>query len=65
MWHKLTRLKIDVLRLSQDSRDLAVSYSPGRTIRDHETGRDFPLGCNIALGGDAFDEQPADRKSVV
>ena len=36
-----------------------MSYSPGHTIHDHETGRDFPLGCNIALGGDAFDEQPA------
>ena len=58
-WHELTRLKIDVLRLSQDSRDLAATYSPGRTIRDRETGRDLPLGCNIALGGDAFDEQPA------
>lgn len=57
-WHELTRVKIDVLRLSEDSRSLSASYSVGRSIRDRETGQDVPLGCNISLGADAFTDTP-------
>ncbi|KAH0831017.1 hypothetical protein J3R83DRAFT_13502 [Lanmaoa asiatica] len=57
-WHELTTLKIDVLRLSQDSFPLSASYSVGRSIRDRETGQDVPLGCNLSLGADAFVDSP-------
>ncbi|KAG6381874.1 hypothetical protein JVT61DRAFT_488 [Boletus reticuloceps] len=57
-WHELTRLKVDVLRLSDDELSLAGSYSVGRSIRDRETGQDVALGCNISLGADAFDKTP-------
>ncbi|VDC02149.1 unnamed protein product [Peniophora sp. CBMAI 1063] len=56
-WHELTRLKLDVLRLSDARVSLHGSYSVGRTVRDRNTGADVELGCNFALGGDAFDEQ--------
>lgn len=57
-WHELTRLKIDVLRLSDESISLTGSYSVGRSIRDRETGQDVALGCNLSLGADAFDKDP-------
>ena len=57
-WHELTRLKIDVLRLSQDSLPLTGAYSLGRSVRDRETGQDVALGCNLSLGADAFDDAP-------
>ncbi|KAN0074509.1 hypothetical protein V8E55_011921 [Tylopilus felleus] len=58
-WHELTRLKIDVLRLSDESISLTGSYSVGRSIRDRETGQDVALGCNLSLGADAFDKDPS------
>ncbi|KAH7883150.1 hypothetical protein F5I97DRAFT_1902440 [Phlebopus sp. FC_14] len=57
-WHELTRLKIDILRLSDESLTVNGSYSVGRSIRDRETGQDVPLGCNLSLGADAFDKEP-------
>ncbi|KAG9311965.1 hypothetical protein JVU11DRAFT_7235 [Chiua virens] len=57
-WHELTRLKIDVLRLSDESLTVNASYSVGRSIRDRETGKDVPLGCNLSLGSDAFKSAP-------
>ncbi|KAF9240392.1 hypothetical protein BU15DRAFT_73985 [Melanogaster broomeanus] len=57
-WHELTRMKIDVLRLSDESVTVAGSYSVGRTIRDRETGQDIALGCNLSLGVDAFEKTP-------
>jgi ubiquitin-like modifier-activating enzyme ATG7 len=57
-WHELTRLKIDVLRLSQDSLPLTATYSVGRAVRDRETGQDVALGCNLSLGADAFHDPP-------
>jgi len=53
-WHELTRLKIDVLKLSQDSVPITASYSIGRAVLDRETGNEVPLGCNLVVGGDAF-----------
>ncbi|KAG8894439.1 Autophagy protein 7, partial [Tulasnella sp. 403] len=53
-WHELTKLKIDVLRLSQDSIPLYGSYSVGRAVVDRETGMEVALGCNLVVGGDAF-----------
>ncbi|ELU42355.1 autophagy protein 7 [Rhizoctonia solani AG-1 IA] len=56
-WHDLVRLKIDVLKLSAESQPVTASYSAGKSIVDRETGQDVALGCQIALGGDAFDKQ--------
>ena len=55
-WHELTRLKIDVLRLSDDAQTITAQYSPGRSISDRETGQDIALGCNLILGGNAFEQ---------
>ncbi|KAG1716197.1 hypothetical protein ID866_937 [Astraeus odoratus] len=57
-WHELTRLKIDVLRLSDESLTVNGSYTVGRSIRDRETGQDVALGCNLVLGADAFEKLP-------
>ncbi|KAG8990072.1 Autophagy protein 7 [Tulasnella sp. JGI-2019a] len=56
-WHELTKLKIDVLKLSQDSLPIYGSYSIGRAVTDRETGLEVALGCNLILGGDAFCKQ--------
>ncbi|KAH8984457.1 hypothetical protein EDB92DRAFT_1887074 [Lactarius akahatsu] len=55
-WHELSRVKLDVLRLSDDSVPLTATYSTGRTIKDRNTGQDVPLGCNISVGGESFSE---------
>lgn len=57
-WHELTKLKIDVLRLSDESVTANGSYTIGRSIRDRETGQDIALGCNLVLGTDAFEKAP-------
>ncbi|KIK81706.1 hypothetical protein PAXRUDRAFT_832674 [Paxillus rubicundulus Ve08.2h10] len=57
-WHELTRMKIDVLRLSDESLKVTGSYSVGRCIRDRETGQDIALGCNLSMGADAFERAP-------
>jgi len=57
-WHELTRVKIDVLRLSDESLTANGSYTIGRTIRDRETGQDVALGCNLVVGADAFEKTP-------
>ncbi|KAF8839254.1 E1-like protein-activating [Paxillus ammoniavirescens] len=57
-WHELTRMKIDVLRLSDESLKITGSYSVGRSIRDRETGQDIALGCNLSLGAGAFEGEP-------
>ena len=50
-WHELSRLKLEVLRLSDDSVNLTASYSSGRTIKDRNTGQEVALSCNITVGG--------------
>jgi len=50
-WHELTTLKIDVLRLSDDSVPVNASYSLGKSIKDRETGKEIALGCNLTVGG--------------
>jgi len=56
LWHELTRLKLEVLRLSDDSVPLIATYSVGRTIKDRNTGKEVPLGCTISVGGEGFDK---------
>ncbi|EIW75651.1 E1-like protein-activating [Coniophora puteana RWD-64-598 SS2] len=55
-WHELTRVKIDVLKLSDDTLTIGGSYAPGRSIKDRETGGEIAMPCNFALGEDAFKE---------
>jgi ubiquitin-like modifier-activating enzyme ATG7 len=57
-WHELTRMKIDVLRLSEDAITVNGSYTVGRSIRDRETGQDIALGCNLTVGEDAYQKAP-------
>ncbi|PCH36981.1 E1-like protein-activating [Wolfiporia cocos MD-104 SS10] len=57
-WHALTELKIDVLRLSDAPVPVAASYATGRSVTDRESGAEIALGCNLALGGDAFSTTP-------
>lgn len=54
LWHELTRVKLDVLHLSDASVPLTGSYSTGKTIRDRNTGVDVALGCNLSVGGEGF-----------
>ncbi|CAL1717442.1 unnamed protein product [Somion occarium] len=53
-WHALTDLKIDVLRLSEDSVSITGSYASGRSFVDRETGKEIALGCTVDIGGEAF-----------
>lgn len=55
-WHELSRLKLEVLRLSDETVTLTATYSTGRTIKDRNTGQEVALGCNIALGGEGLSE---------
>ena len=59
-WQELTKLKIDVLKLSQDAVPICATYSLGRAVVDRETGKEVALGCNLVVGGDAF----ADEKDI-
>jgi ubiquitin-like modifier-activating enzyme ATG7 len=54
-WHKLTEVKIDVLRLSDAPISIVGSYTPGRTIKDRETGADVALGSHFSVGNESFD----------
>lgn len=55
-WHELTSLKVDVLRLSDDSVPINASYALGKSIRDRETGKEIPLGCNLTVGGGSLNK---------
>ncbi|KAF8578839.1 E1-like protein-activating [Ramaria rubella] len=55
-WHELTRLKIDVLKLSQDSVPVIASYGPGRSVIDREVGKEITLGGSLSVSGDGFDQ---------
>ena len=55
-WHELTSLKIDVLRLSDDSVPVNGSYSLGKSIKDRETGKEIALGCNLTVGGGSLNK---------
>ena len=55
-WHELTNLKIDVLRLSDETLPISAVYTTGRSVKDRETGNDIPLGCNLSVGPESFDK---------
>ena len=56
-WHKLTGLKVDVHKLNDDAIPLFASYTPGRSIKDRETGQDIALACNLTVGEEGFESQ--------
>lgn len=56
LWHKLSDLKIDVLKLSEEAVPLRASYTIGRTVKDRETGQEIALPCSLTVGGDGFEE---------
>ncbi|PPQ69108.1 hypothetical protein CVT25_004605 [Psilocybe cyanescens] len=56
LWHKLSDLKIDVLKLSDAAVHISASYSIGRTVTDRETGQEISLPCNLTVGTESFDE---------
>ncbi|KJA17472.1 hypothetical protein HYPSUDRAFT_46420 [Hypholoma sublateritium FD-334 SS-4] len=55
LWHKLTDLKIDVLKLSDASVPISGSYAAGRSVKDRESGQEISLPCNITVGSESFD----------
>ena len=57
LWHKLSALKIDVLKLSDDALPLTGSYTAGRTVRDRESDKDVALGCHLTVGAEGFDSE--------
>lgn len=56
LWHKLTDLKIDVLKLSEEAVTLRGSYTMGRTVKDRETGQKIALPCSLSVGGEGFED---------
>ncbi|PPQ82174.1 hypothetical protein CVT26_008804 [Gymnopilus dilepis] len=56
LWHKLSDLKIDVLKLSDHAISITGTYSIGRTVKDRETGREIGLPCNLSVGAEGFEE---------
>lgn len=54
-WHELTRIKIDVLKLSEQSVPIVGSYSPGRWIVDRESGNQIALNGSLSLSETSFD----------
>lgn len=57
-WHELTRLKLDVLRLSAEEVPVTATYTAGRAVTDRETGKEVDLGCHLTLAGDALGDSP-------
>lgn len=56
LWHKLSELKIDVLKLSEEAVPLRGSYTTGRIVKDRETGQEIALQCSLNVGGNVFEE---------
>ncbi|KAG2012312.1 autophagy protein 7, variant 2 [Coprinopsis cinerea AmutBmut pab1-1] len=54
-WHKLTELKIDVLRLSDAPLTISGTYTAGRSIVDRETGQEVVLPCSFGVEGESFE----------
>lgn len=53
-WHKLTELKIDVLKLSDASIPVTGTYTIGKSIKDRETGEEVVMPCSFGVGNESF-----------
>ncbi|PFH53317.1 hypothetical protein AMATHDRAFT_45591 [Amanita thiersii Skay4041] len=56
-WHKLTGLKVDVLKLDDAPLPIHASYSAGRSIRDRETGHDLALAASVSVAEESFESE--------
>ncbi|KAF5314895.1 hypothetical protein D9619_006968 [Psilocybe cf. subviscida] len=57
LWHKLSDLKLDVLKLSDAAVPVTASYTAGRSVKDRETGQTIALPCSLTVGAESFDEK--------
>ncbi len=53
-WHKLTQLKLDVLKLSDAQVEITGSYGVGRLIKDREAGAWVSVNANLAVEEESF-----------
>ncbi|SJL00121.1 related to APG7-component of the autophagic system [Armillaria ostoyae] len=53
-WHKLTQLKLDVLKLSDAQVEITGSYGVGRLIKDREAGAWISVNANLAVEEESF-----------
>ncbi|KAF8317660.1 E1-like protein-activating [Clavulina sp. PMI_390] len=56
-WHALVKLKLDVLKLEQETLPVSASYGAGRTVTDRETGAAVALPSSVTLAEDAFSQE--------
>ncbi|KAG7452779.1 E1-like protein-activating [Guyanagaster necrorhizus] len=63
-WHKLTQLKLDVLKLSDAQVDITGSYGVGRLIRDREAGAWISVNANLAVEEESFTDTKIPTRSV-
>lgn len=63
-WHKLTDLKIDILKLSDEALPITGTYTAGKAIIDRETGNEVVLPTSFSVGGESFEVALAQRVGV-
>ena len=68
-WHRLTELKLDVLKLSDDQVEIDGSYTVGRSIKDRDTGAVVGMNGSLAVQEESFTKElkcvrPPDDRTV-
>ncbi|KAF8882014.1 hypothetical protein BD779DRAFT_1544428 [Infundibulicybe gibba] len=64
-WHKLTELKIDVHRLSDEALPIRGAFSAGRSITDRETGNEIALDCHLSVASEGFGDDFKPGRGVI
>lgn len=54
-WHSLTKIKLQILKLSDESIPIHGSFTKGRTTVDRQTGQKIGFGDIFELDGNAFE----------